>query len=510
MFARTPHPECWSPDPAQRSCLLGLNMPTDGVPSTIRHHAFVIRGYLRNTILLVLFALFPLSAWAQPAIAVTHVTVIDGTGAKPKADQTVVVTGERIVQIGTSRRVKLPEKTQVVDGTGKFLIPGLWDMHVHMSEIPHFSELCIAIGVTGVRDMFGDMTNIMAERKAIAGGQPGPRIVAAGRLIDGPNPIWPGSVTAKDAEEGRQAVRTVKQEGSDFIKVYSLLPRDAYFAIAEEARRQGMVFAGHVPDSVTAAEASDAGQKSIEHLTGVLLACSSRAAELMPAGPARNNPTNLVRYIKTLVETYDEQKAQALFARFKRNHTWQCPTLTVLDNISHLHDGSLTNDYRLKYVNAELAQFWNPTNVRFANTPPEVWTEMQRAGHIRQEIVGRMRRAGVEFLAGTDTPNPYCFPGFSLHDELDRLVAAGLTPTEALQAATLNPARYFDRLPDLGTIQPGKLADLVLLDANPLRDIHNTTKIRAVFANGRFYDRAALDQFLHNAEQPIQGSGKEQ
>jgi imidazolonepropionase-like amidohydrolase len=465
-----------------------------------------MKVWLSIAVGLVIGTLLSLAAKAQQTIAVTHVTVIDGTGAKPKTDQTVLVAGERIGALGKFGKVKLPANALVVDGTGRFLIPGLWDMHVHMTELPHFSELCIANGVTGVRDMFGYMTNIMAERKAIAGGQPGPRIVTAGRLIDGPLPIWPGSITAKDAEEGRAAVLTAKQEGSDFIKVYSLLPRDAYFAIAAEAKRQGMVFAGHVPDAVSAAEASDAGQKSIEHLTGVLKACSSREAELMRPGHDAFADTTIV---KIVLETYDERKAQALFTRFKRNHTWQCPTLTVLDNISHLKDGSLTNDFRLKYMDEETLIFWNPTNdFRFQNTSPELWHLLQRARQKREEVVGKMQRAGVGLLAGTDTPNPYCFPGFSLHDELARLVESGLTPMEALQTATVNPARYLEQSRDLGSVQSGKFADLVLLDANPLQDIHNTTRIRAVFANGRYYDRGALDQFLRDAEQPVQGSTK--
>jgi hypothetical protein len=469
-----------------------------------------MKGCLSTTIVLVFCTLSPLAATAQQTIAVTHVTVIDGTGAKSKTDQTVLVAGERIVALGKTHRLKLPENAQVVDGTGKFLMPGLWDMHVHMSEIPHFSELCIANGVTGVRDMFGAMTNIVAERKAIAGGKPGPRIVAAGRLIDGPQPVWPGSIAAKDAEEGRAAVATARQEGSDFIKVYSLLPRDAYFAIAAEAKHEGLVFAGHVPDAVSAAEASDAGQKSIEHLTGVLLACSSREAEIRSIGARKLSETNLVGYLKTLPETYDEKKAHALFARFRRNHTWQCPTLTVLDNISHLDDGNLTNDYRMRYIDAEVLKYWDArTNPGITNTPPETWAVIHRTDRVRRDLVRNMHRAGVEFLAGTDTPNPYCFPGFSLHDELARLVESGLTPMESLQAATLNPARYLNRLKDLGTIQSGKLADLVLLDANPLLDVHNTTKIRAVFANGRFYDRAALDQFLRSAEHAIQPPAKE-
>ena len=448
---------------------------------------------------------------AQPTVAVTHVTLIDGASAKPKAEQTVVMAGERIVAVGKSRKVKLPVDARVVDGTGKFLIPGLWDMHVHMTELPHFSELCIANGITGVRDMFGDVTNIVAERKAIADGKAGPRIVTAGRLIDGPKPVWPGSLTAKDAEEGRAAVLTAKQEGSDFIKVYSLLPRDAYFAIAAEAKRQGLVFAGHVPDALSAAEASDAGQKSIEHLTGILLACSSRETELRRVSATRSYETNLVNYLTTLMGTYDEKKAQALFARFKRNQTWQCPTLTVLDNLTHLDDGNLTNDYRLKYMDPETLKYWaTRTHPSITNTPPEVWAVIHRTDRVRRDLAGKMHRAGVEFLAGTDTPNPYCFPGFSLHDELAKLTEAGFSPGEALQTATINPARYFDRLKDLGTVESGKYADMVLLNANPLQDIRNTTNICAVFAGGRFYDRATLDRFLHAAEHegqpPLQGN----
>ena len=448
-----------------------------------------------------LCGLLPLPSRAQSTIAVTNVTVIDATGAKPKSDQTVVVADGRIVAVGGTRRVKLPEGAQIMDGTGKFLIPGLWDMHVHGTGTAHFSELYIANGVTGVRDMFTPMSDIQAERKAIQNGQAGPHIVAAGRIVDGPKPVWPGSIAVKDAEEGRKAVNTVKQEGSDFVKVYSLLPRDAYFAIAAEAKRQGMVFAGHVPEMVSAAEASDAGQKSIEHLTGVLKGSSSHEDELMHPDSSISLTQRMIAEMNTALDTYNEKKAQALFARFKRNHTWQCPTLTVLDHIAHLHDGSLVNDPRLKYMPLELRSFWNPTNdFRFKKADSAFYAEALRAYRQDEQIIGKMRRAGVEFLAGTDVCNPFCFPGFSLHEELARLVAAGLTPMEALQAATINPARYLGKDREMGSIRPGKLADLVLLDADPLRDIHNTMKIRAVFANGRVYDRATLDKFLRDAE----------
>ena len=436
---------------------------------------------------------------AQPGMALVHVSVIDVERGKVKRDYTVLIEGERIAKVG--RNVRLPPETQIIEATGKFVIPGLWDMHVHGTALPHFAELYIANGVTGVRDMFSPMDRIESERKAIRSGKPGPRIVAAGRIVDGPKPYWPGSIAAKDADEGRKAVQTARQEGSDFIKVYSLLPRDAYFAIAQEAKRQGMAFAGHVPEKVSAAEASDSGQRSIEHLTGVLSGCSTAEQELLCPDETIPRLQRMVSQVSRQLETYDEKKAQALFGKFKRNHTWQCPTLTVLHNIAFLDGGSLSNDSRLRYLPVEAVTYWNPKNdMRFTNAPASFWANMKQAERKSQELVKKMDKAGVEILAGTDVLNPYCFPGFSLHDELARLVEAGLSPLRALQAATLNPAKYLQREAELGSVEAGKLADLVVLEANPLEKIHNTTRIAATFANGVYYDRQALDRLLAEAE----------
>jgi imidazolonepropionase-like amidohydrolase len=458
---------------------------------------------------LVMLQVFAINSVAGPGIALTHVSLIELDSGRIRNDQTVMVAGERIARVGKASNIALPPGTVVIDATNKFVIPGLWDMHVHGTAIPYFSQLYIANGVTGVRDMFTPMDRIAAERKAIRDGKPGPRIVAAGRIVDGPKPYWPGSVSAKDADEGRQAVATVKEEGSDFVKVYSLLPRDAFFAIAKEAKRQGLAFAGHVPETVSAAEASDAGQRSIEHMTGVLTGCSSSETELLHPDQSIPRVQRIASQIAVQLETYDDRKAHALFARFKRNHTWQCPTLTVLHNIACLNDGSLVGDARLRYLPPEAVGFWDPKrDMRFTNAPASFWTNMQKAERKCQVLVKEMRRAGVEFLAGTDVLNPYCFPGFSLHDELARLVDAGLTPLEALQAATLNPACYLQRKRDLGSVKAGRLADLLVLDANPLEDIHNTRKIRAVFANGLYYDREALDKLLSNAESAAKSQAK--
>jgi imidazolonepropionase-like amidohydrolase len=427
----------------------------------------------------------------QAPIVFTHATIIDVTGAAPTRDATVVITGDRISAIGDN--VPVPAGAQVVDASGKFLIPGLWDMHVHWYLRDTFT-LFIANGVTSVRQMFGN-SDLLRWREQIAKGSLlGPRMVVASPIIDGPEPIWPNSIAVRNEDEGRKAVRRVKQWGADFVKVYALLPRDAYFGIADEAKQQGISFAGHVPNSVSPAEASDAGQKSIEHLTGILIACSDKETELRDKLVKADSPEARSRVQTSALETYDEKKAADLIAHFVKNQTWQCPTLTVLRSNAYLGDESFRRDGRLRYIPRLLQQRWN---FRVANHDSAVTKKVLQK---QLEIVGAMQRAGVPMLAGTDTGNPFCFPGFSLHEELALLVIAGLTPVEALRSATLNPAKFFGLDQTLGTIEQGKIADLVLLDANPLLDIRNTQKINAVVSNGRLFDRKALDKMLGEAE----------
>ena len=437
----------------------------------------------------------------------THVTIIDGTGAPAKSDMTVEITGSRITEVGPSADLRIPKAAQVVDATGKFLIPGLWDMHVHWFRYDKtFLQLFPINGVTGVRVMWGAPIHFEWRKEFEEGTLLGPRMAIAGNILDGPKPIWPGSMAIADEAEARQAVITTKQQGYDFVKVYTRLPREAYFAIADEAKKQHIPFAGHVPQSVSVAEASDAGQKSIEHLTGILPACSSREEELRQRLYAYSNPLvgqrppdpSLLRLLtRQMLETFSTQKATALFARLKQNQTWQCPTFTVLRSGAFINDPSFRNDPRLKYMPSQLRTSWDSANdFRFRTRTAEDFN-LARAVYRKQiEVAGLMHKAGVEFIAGTDVLNPFCFPGFSLHDELAILVEAGLSPMEALQAATLNPARFLGKEKDIGTVANGKIADLVLLDANPLDDIRNTTKINSVVVNGRLLDRTALDQLL--------------
>ncbi len=448
------------------------------------------------------------------ALALTHVTVIDATGAPAQPDMTVVIDRGRIADLGRAAEVHLPDGVQVVDATGKFLIPGLWDMHMHSSVDKRFVlPSMIANGIVGVRDMFGgDLPTIQQRRREIAGGQLlGPHIVTAGPIVDGPLDPWPGALIVKNAAEARAAVDKTKREGADFVKVYSSLSRDAYFAIADEAKKQEIPFAGHVTDTVSEGEASDAGQKSVEHLTGVLLACSTQEDQLRkPLADAINIPEQAIPYKhydleRALVDTFSEEKAAALFAKMAKNGTWQVPTLITLRTAAFVADPPYRqkffyNSPRMRYVPYLLKMMWSLALHVAGNRTPSETAINARLFARELAVVGQMHNAGVGILAGTDTPNPFVYPGFSLHDELELLVEAGLTPMEALQAATRSPAVYLGRLDSMGTVEKGKIADLVLLDANPLEDINNTRKINAVILEGKLISRARLDTLLVKIE----------
>jgi imidazolonepropionase-like amidohydrolase len=438
---------------------------------------------------------------ATGTVTIANVTIIDTTGGPPQLHRTVTVRKGVIADIRDSTLPKHKERGVEVNGTGKYLIPGLWDMHVHMvfgDWFPRGNEvtlpLFIANGITGVRDMGGELELLQQWRKEISAGTLiGPRIVMSGPMLDGPQPRFPSSIAIKTPEDGRRAVDDLKQRGADFIKLQSLIPREAVFAIADEAKKQGITFVGHVPDSVRASEMSNAGQKSFEHLIGIFEGSSPLEDEFLKGGKTEGK----------FLSTYDHKRAEALFALLAKNQTWQCPTLVWERGGNLLEMNDLAHDPLAKYVPA----YWKDvTWKRFTNEIMRDNTDdlLTRRRFVEKEleVVKAMHKAGIPFLAGTDTPPGVAvFPGFSLHQELQRFVAAGFTPLVALQTATLNPAKFLGMEDRLGSIEKGKLADVVLLDANPLEDIRNTQKIAGVVVNGRYLSRADLDKMLAGVEQ---------
>jgi imidazolonepropionase-like amidohydrolase len=428
-----------------------------------------MRKILASLLLLFVVSL-PVSSQQKPtarqkALALVHITVIDTTGAPPKMDMTVIIRAGRITATGKTNQLHMPKNAQIINAKGKFLIPGLWDMHTHIGNEDFdknaYLLLFIANGVTSIRVMSGEPEHYTWRKEIDSGKQFGPRMVVASREID---------EAKTSAKEAREAIRKAKQEGADFFKVHDSLLRDSYFALMDEARRIGLRVEGHVPVSISAEEASSAGQKSVEHFTGLNEAES------------------------------DNRKALALSTIFKKNQTWLCPTLIMRNNYAVLDDKQLIQDARLKYVEPSWQKRWVRMVNESGNAPASEWSNRKETVRKEKKLVDLMHKAGVKILAGTDDANPFCFPGFSIHDELAILVDAGLTPLEALQTTTLNPAKFLNKLHLLGTVEKGKLADLVLLDANPLADIHNTTKIHAVVVKGQFLGRQELDRLLAEVE----------
>jgi imidazolonepropionase-like amidohydrolase len=447
------------------------------------------------------------------ALVLSRVTVIDVAGGSVKPEMTVIIAGDRIEAVGPFSTVRTPGNALVVDARGKFLIPGLWDAHYHLAH--EYSAnwardvslpLLVANGVTGVRDMGGDFELIKALRKEIAAGiLPGPRIVAAGPQLTGTSKDSVQFLASNNADAARRSGIYLKQAGADFIKVQSMVPRDAYFAIADEAKRQGLPFVGHVPELITAIQASDAGPRSMEHSMGIWQSCSSTEPEL------RKSMTEALKDTKTTpdyifarmsfglpprgtLDTFSDAKASHLFERFARNGTAQVPTLVEEQSFALVVSNRLMDQRGMNFVPLSMQKPWDLPNI-LTPLSAEDRQDLVKIVPMMLDVVGRMHRAGVRILAGTDAPW-LVVPGFSVHDELFLLVEAGLTPADALRAATLDTAQFLGLQNSLGTIEGGKLADLVLLDANPLEDISNTQKISGVFTQGHYFDRQALDGLL--------------
>lgn len=429
---------------------------------------------------------------------IRHVTVVNVLTGAELQNQTVTIRADRIASIAPTQDADA-SAPGAIDAHGSFLVPGLWDMHIHVhdkDELP----LYVANGVTGVRIMSGEK-DTAALRKELASETPSPEIYLASAIVDGSPPVWPGSIVVKRPADARRTVDEIKAGGADFVKVYSRIPRDAYFALADEAKQQHIPFEGHVPDSVAAHEASAAGQRSMEHLIGIATGCSSREESLSVEMNHAQYFRDKLALEAEAFRSLDQKKCNALFAEFRANDTWQVPTLTVLRLWGHLDDSKYLSDARQYYIDKRFRQRWEERTQFQRQRWNYAQFELARGLFSMDEhVAGAMFRAGVPMMAGTDAMNPYCFPGFSLHDELSMLVDSGVTRLGALQMATINPAKFMERTADLGTVEPGKLADLVLLAADPLADIRNTTQIQAVWLRGKYYDKAALDQMLETAK----------
>jgi imidazolonepropionase-like amidohydrolase len=389
-------------------------------------------------------------------------------------------------------------------------------MHAHVTQ-DEFRALFLAHGVTGVRHMYSfGWYSPRAWRKRTAGGKgPAPRLVLSDSMLDGAPPALPWLVRrnvypVKDELAARKAVQACKTRQEDFIKVYSCLSRQAFRAVLDEARKHGLPVAGHVPHAVSVADAAREGMKCVEHLSGVALACSRKEQSLredlvraIEAG--RLTGMDAATAWRTQVQaynSYDPDKAARLFQLFAQKGTWHVPTLVQKRAWGRLGESGFIGDPRLSSLPRWVQKLWQVVGTdKGVGLPLSgiTFSHAELIEHRRQfrkdlEVVEAMHKAKVPLLAGTDSPSPYSFPGSGLHDELELLVEAGLSPLAALQTATRNPARFLGKEKERGTVEVGKDADLVLLEADPLQHIGNTRRIATVILGGWVIERRAEEK----------------
>ncbi|HEY0144041.1 MAG TPA: amidohydrolase family protein [Thermoanaerobaculia bacterium] len=431
-------------------------------------------------------------------LAITNVSIIDVRSGQASGPRTVLIERGRIAAIGS---VAIPSAAKVIDGQGRYLIPALWDMHTHVFAVSPLLDmpLYIAYGVTNVRDMQGcpkpnDPFIACAEdkrrwtREAIEGKRIGPRVVATTSFMaNGPGMVKrlgdvPAYFDTANAEQARAFVRHFARQRVEAIKVYDRIPRDAYFALVDEARRQKLDVVGHRPLSVTAIEAA-AHQKSIEHARFIV-------QESYPGRDPKDR--------RRAVDEHDPTMAQAIFAAMKQHGTYYVPTHLTRWVDAYGDHPSVRDDPLLRYLHPLMKRQWlEDVDETIAEDPSPAGRQSYRDFYRKGlELTGAAHRAGVRVVAGTD----YIVAGADLHRELQELVTAGLSPADALRAAIVTPAEYFGRTDDYGAVETGKVADLILLDANPLLDIRNSQRIAAVVFNGNLYDRGDLQRIRTHVE----------
>ena len=455
-----------------------------------------------KTLLILLFTLVSVLAWPEDKIKgdllIRNINVIDVKTGKIHYATDIVIRGDKIYKILATKKANQYEVQQTVDGTGKFIIPGLWDMHTHTwSNYKDFFPLQLANGVTGIREMFGNLTEVKKIKAGIKEGSiEGPMIISSGAIIDGKPPTWGSSDVAETPEQGRAIVRKQKEEGADFIKVYFNLEKEVYLAIADEARKVNLPLVGHLPNRVPLNEAVKAGHKSFEHFYNILEFYSDQKGldQIEQRREGRFVGDMFYERLDYGYQTFDSAKSIEVIKLLKKDPVWICPTYTVHKGFMRDLDPSYTDDKRMVFMPKNFVTRWMANKGKpLSEKQIQNWNSDKRWYDRVISESKKYKESGIKFLAGTDAPNFFVYPGFSIHEELEIFVKeAGFSPLAALQTATINAAEFLDLEHQLGTIQEKKLANLVILNRNPLEDIRYTKTIDGIVLLGKYRSKNDL------------------
>jgi imidazolonepropionase-like amidohydrolase len=454
--------------------------------------------------LLFLWVALELAAMARAQTSPTVLvlrggSLIDVASGKEIPDSTIVIRGERIEQIGAEGSTVIPQGAQIVEARGKWIVPGLVDSHAHAGDQENtLLSLFLANGVTTIRNPGGNITMLRLTRGRLARGElVGPRLFFSGPILDGMPPIWPaGSLLVDTPERAKSAVSFLADQGVDFVKVYNNVKEGELKVIVETAKERRLPVAGHIPRSMTMTGAIEAGMTRLEHIriTGKEMLSADEAAKIDPLPVGRREPMLWQRF------DLQSEKMRALVQRLAQSRVFLDPTLVVEEFGEVSNPDAEKNDPNNRYLSEafveENVKYWKDP---IFEVPVELRVAAVEAFHKQQDFIGMCKQAGVRIIAGTDGPSiGRLMPGFGLHRELELLVASGLSPLQALQAATSTAAEALGKEDQLGTIERGKLADMVIVDADPLEGIQNLRKIHLVIEGGKTYKPEILFQQIRS------------
>ena len=421
----------------------------------------------------------------------------------------ILITNNRIVKIASDADLTNIEAETTIDATGKFIVPGFWDNHTHfrggdslISANKNFLKLFMANGITTVRDAGGDLTSSVLEwRKDIKNNElVGPTIFTSGPKIDGPGGTWAGSLEVDTDENISKALDSLQAIPSDFVKIYdSRISGENYLKVIQEAEKRGLISSGHMPFTVELDATIDAGIDAVEHLYYIMKGSSSQEKEITQQ--LINKEIGFWDAMPLLQSSYSDSTALNTFEHLKSKNVFVVPTLHIGGVLSYLDEGDHSNDTYLKYMSDGIQQTYKGRIDRVKNSTEKQVADRKALDEFFGRLAYKLNETGVSLLAGSDSGayNSYTYPGISLHKEMQAMVATGISPLDALKSSAFNGAKFLKQDADYGSISEGKIADIVLLNSNPLEDIKSTQDIFMVLSNGNQHTRTDLDNLLNSA-----------
>jgi len=466
-----------------------------------------------TSILLLVITISPIGCATQEQIEYDIVllngNIIDlQTGHISK--QHIGITNGRIGILKSSKaNIPLVGKVEI-DATDKYVLPGFWDNHVHfrggdtlIEANKNFLKLFMANGITTVRDAGGDLTpSVMDWKKNISNGRLiGPTIFSSGPKIDGKNATWAGSLEVENDGDIQKALDSLEQIPVDFVKLYdSQISGENYLRTIQEAEKRGLITSGHMPFTVTLDETLDAGIDAIEHLYYIMKGCSSN--EVSVTNKIKTGEIGFWNAMPLLMQSYNDSTAGNTFASLKNNNVYVVPTLHIGKTLSYLDVEDHANDMYLKYMSNGIIKTYEGRINRVKKSSPKAIADRKELDAFFGELAKSLNDVGVGLLSGSDSGafNSYTYPGISLHKELEEMVANGISPLEALRTSAYNGSKFLKKDDDYGTLEVDKIADIILLDNNPLEDITNTKKIHYLIKNNTAYSTKQLEELLESTK----------